>query len=76
MIAYDLIKGGVSMTGLILPVCNVCGKVHHEGMHGGIYIRGKFICLNCEAKICGLEKQNPFYDEIVKKLKFISKNIV
>ena len=49
--------------GVILPVCFICGKVHKEGMHGGIYIKGKFICFDCEAEICNLQAKTPDYPQ-------------
>ncbi len=62
--------------GVILPVCFICGKVHKEGMHGGIYIKGKFICLDCEAEICNLQAKTPDYPQMMVRLAPLSKKII
>lgn len=64
------------MDAVVLPVCFICGRVHKEGMHGGIYIKGKFVCLDCEAEICNLQAQTAAYPQMIKSLAPLSKKII
>ena len=64
------------MEGMILPVCFVCGKVHEKGLHGGIHIKGKFICTDCEKQICTLQAKAPAYPQMLQKLNCLSKKII
>lgn len=35
----------------VLPVCFLCNKVPEEGIRGGFFLRGIFICSKCEEEL-------------------------
>ena len=57
--------------GKILPVCIVCKKVPADGIGGGIFIRKKFLCLDCEKEIAALRHDAEKYARVVGGLRLI-----
>ena len=57
--------------GKILPVCIVCKKVPEEGIGDGIFIRRKFLCLDCEKDIAALKYGAEKYAKVAGSLRLI-----
>lgn len=50
--------------------CILCGRSCPDG-NQGLYLRGFFICLDCEVKIISIPVSDPIYQIYMKKLKKI-----
>ena len=57
--------------GKILPVCIVCKKVPAGGIGGGIFIRRRFLCLDCEKEIAALCYDGEKYAKMVGGMRLI-----
>ena len=67
---------GVSMSmGEILPVCIICGKVPKKGIAGGIFIRRRFLCEDCENMLLTAANGSHDYLRAVMGLSSIAKSL-
>ena len=41
----------------LLPKCIICGEVPANGIMGGIFVKGQFLCDCCEQRIVSLDEQ-------------------
>ncbi|MCL2817434.1 MAG: sigma factor G inhibitor Gin [Clostridiales bacterium] len=57
--------------GKILPVCIICKQVPAAGIGGGIFIRKKFLCLDCEKEIAAPRHDAERYAVMVSGLRLI-----
>lgn len=57
----------------VVPVCFLCGKVPQEGFCSGFFLRGIFICSECENKLIKSkpEKEEEYYLAIAKLRKVL-----
>lgn len=53
----------------LLPKCVICKTTPFKGIHGGILIGKKFLCIDCETSIVGLESGDDIYDYYLNGLK-------
>ena len=56
---------------ILLPVCLMCGETPTLGIMGGVVLRGKFLCTQCEEQILSLDAEGKEYDVVIEKLKQI-----
>ena len=52
----------------VVPVCFLCNKVPKEGFCSGFFLRGIFVCNECEEELikCKPEKEEEYYLTIAK----------
>ncbi len=46
----------------LLPVCFCCGQTPPDGIMGGIFLRRRFLCRQCEEYIANLTVESNGYD--------------
>lgn len=59
--------------GLLLPRCSFCGQVPAEGIHGGLKLKGMFVCRECEGKILTMEVGTTAYEDLMETIKRLFK---
>lgn len=61
-----------AQTNKVVPVCALCKKIPEQGMRGGFFLKGIFICKSCENELITSRPENqPEYQGAIAKLKKI-----
>ena len=63
---------GVRDWASLLPHCMVCGEIPEGGIMGGIFVRGQFLCDDCERQIVAMDGDalpQEEYQAVADKLK-------
>lgn len=47
--------------GVLIPVCQSCGKVPQFGLYDGFRLHGKFFCSECEKRLLEEEIGSSYY---------------
>lgn len=65
-------KVGASLNRKVLPVCFLCNMVPEEGIRSGFFLKGIFICGQCEHELinCNIENTEK-YKLAIEKLREI-----
>ncbi len=50
-------------------VCRLCGQSFGETGTGGFFLRGKYVCAQCEGHILLTHSKNPHYDWLLREIK-------
>ncbi|MBZ4654554.1 MAG: Inhibitor of sigma-G Gin [Peptococcaceae bacterium] len=60
----------------VLPVCYLCNKVPKEGIKSGFFLKGIFICEECEKELINIkpEKHDEYMLTIAKLRHILFKN--
>ena len=57
------------IVGQVLPCCVVCGEVPRGGIADGIFVRKRFICVECEARLAEMRLERDEYERLRKHLR-------
>jgi hypothetical protein len=60
---------GLNPENNLLPQCLICGTTPETGICGGIRLRKRFLCNDCQDRILAASIDDPFYTQMKEGLK-------